>query len=65
MKLPNATFPGLEGGKGSWTIAVTAQIEAEVASKGGVSTEPSRKGRNPTLLAFLTYLHPNEGSVRP
>lgn len=55
-----------EGRKGSWTIAVTAQIEAETAGKGAVSTEPSRNGKQPpNPLVFLTYLHPNEGSVRP
>lgn len=65
MKMPNATFPGLEGGKGSWTIAVTAQIEAELRAKGACLQSHPEKEETPTLLAFLTYLHPNEGSVRP
>lgn len=47
MEMPNATLPGLEGGKGSWTIAVTTQIEEKTAGKVGVSTEPCRKGSNP------------------
>lgn len=65
MKMPSATFPGLEGGKGSWTIALTAKIEAEAASKGACLQSHPETEETPTLFVFLTYLHPHEGSVRP